>query len=655
MVLIIIYFFAQYFPEIAKSKNDIQIDFDIQIDVPNYNHNVSSKMQQQRSPSSVIQKLVSRHGNGPRYKVQKTKSRSLTESTKEGATANTKIVSKNDDTATDSSNEGSEQESTNEGGTANIKIVSKNDDTVTDSSNEDSVQESTKEGGTANIKIVSKNDNTATDSSIEDSGQESTKEGGTANTKIVSKNDDTATDASNEGSDQETDMIKCCREKGVSDTCFDYCVMERNITGICEEWVKQIGRCRKELAEPGRPCDACGTCTDEIQNQDETGIDCGGTCGACPTCDDKIQNQEETGIDCGGPCDACPTCDDRVQNQDETGIDCGGACGACPGCNDGIQNQDETGIDCGGPCPACKNFLKCIVNEKGGEPKEVTCQPPYDKYCNYIDKEGVVTRNCSAGEGLWQKVRCIKTSWFTSCLCKGDNCNAKCSWDNCKKIAVSRRSVNPNSDTTMYNCDANCKAGDGECESNADCPDYTACENRQCINPCSIKDTCAPRATCKVVWHEPVCTCPDGYVGNPQISCELRCTVFGQAGDGTRRGTCNEKFICHADGTCKPSCTVQGSIGDGINRGSCPEGRICFRDGSCKVPDYTGGQPGLFGSTPPALPIDVHCKDDSPRCMTMPKRYCSIPTEANFCRRACGLCYANHLHGLPPVHSRGKP
>ena len=78
MVLIIIFFFAQYFPEIAKSKYDIQIDFDIQIDVPNYNHNVSSKMQQQKSHSSVIQKLVSRNGNGPRYKVHKAKSRSLT-------------------------------------------------------------------------------------------------------------------------------------------------------------------------------------------------------------------------------------------------------------------------------------------------------------------------------------------------------------------------------------------------------------------------------------------------------------------------------------------------------------------------------------------------------------------------------------------------
>lgn len=57
-------------------------------------------------------------------------------------------------------------------------------------------------------------------------------------------------------------------------------------------------------------------------------------CNVTPTCSDGIQNQGETGIDCGGPCSAvCPTCTDGIQNQDETGVDCGGAtCPVCP-CN----------------------------------------------------------------------------------------------------------------------------------------------------------------------------------------------------------------------------------------------------------------------------------------------------------------------------------
>jgi hypothetical protein len=60
-----------------------------------------------------------------------------------------------------------------------------------------------------------------------------------------------------------------------------------------------------------------------------------GACGAGapPSCTDNIQNGNETGVDCGGNCVACPTCSDGSQNGTETGVDCGGAdCTACP-CN----------------------------------------------------------------------------------------------------------------------------------------------------------------------------------------------------------------------------------------------------------------------------------------------------------------------------------
>jgi len=114
----------------------------------------------------------------------------------------------------------------------------------------------------------------------------------------------------------------------------------------------------------GGPCAACPTCNDGIQNQGETGVDCGGPCTACPTCNDGIQNQGETGVDCGGPCTACTSCNDGIQNQGETGVDCGGPCpNACPTCNDGIQNQGETDVDCGGPCAACATCFDGIQNQ----------------------------------------------------------------------------------------------------------------------------------------------------------------------------------------------------------------------------------------------------------------------------------------------------
>lgn len=48
------------------------------------------------------------------------------------------------------------------------------------------------------------------------------------------------------------------------------------------------------------------------------------------------------------------TCFDGVQNQDEGGVDCGGSsCPPCPTCLDGLLNQDEFDVDCGGVCPRC--------------------------------------------------------------------------------------------------------------------------------------------------------------------------------------------------------------------------------------------------------------------------------------------------------------
>jgi len=45
-------------------------------------------------------------------------------------------------------------------------------------------------------------------------------------------------------------------------------------------------------------------------------------------CDDE--DSVEGCTDCTTSCDDCESCDDGIENQDETGIDCGGVCPACP-------------------------------------------------------------------------------------------------------------------------------------------------------------------------------------------------------------------------------------------------------------------------------------------------------------------------------------
>jgi hypothetical protein len=120
------------------------------------------------------------------------------------------------------------------------------------------------------------------------------------------------------------------------------------------------------------------SCIDEVKNNGETDVDCGGPdCAVC-----QVGQSCSTNADCdSGVCDGvCQggQCEDGIQNGDETGVDCGGldcpGCGALGGCSvdsdcagfecsgstcvancsDGVLNQNETGIDCGGPdCSAC--------------------------------------------------------------------------------------------------------------------------------------------------------------------------------------------------------------------------------------------------------------------------------------------------------------
>ncbi|MCO6478833.1 MAG: T9SS type A sorting domain-containing protein [Phaeodactylibacter sp.] len=156
------------------------------------------------------------------------------------------------------------------------------------------------------------------------------------------------------------------------------------------------------------------TCTDGIQNGNETGVDCGGSsCPACPcfgnaltlsiTLDNyptettwRITNSGGSIVASGGPYSSGQRNTTVTQNINLTGgnytftildsygdgiccaygngsytlsdgtstIASGGAFGSSestpfctggsgPSCTDGIQNGDEIGVDCGGSCPAC--------------------------------------------------------------------------------------------------------------------------------------------------------------------------------------------------------------------------------------------------------------------------------------------------------------
>lgn len=60
---------------------------------------------------------------------------------------------------------------------------------------------------------------------------------------------------------------------------------------------------------------------------------------------------------------------------------------------------------------------------------------------------------------------------------------------------------------------------DPGCRSDDNCPDNQSCRNRQCVSPCAVANPCANNAICTVAGHQPKCTCPEDFTGNPNINC----------------------------------------------------------------------------------------------------------------------------------------
>ncbi len=168
-----------------------------------------------------------------------------------------------------------------------------------------------------------------------------------------------------------------------------------------------------------------------------------------PTCTDAIQNGDETGVDCGGSeCESCPaTCSDGIQNGNETGVDCGGsACDPCQAtCSDGIQNGEETGVDCGGACPSCPT---------GNEPLIFVNYPFLNNYVDYSNCDATTIEIFDFGTYIFALVETnsgitMYSDYYDGIFCSGSDC------------ATTYDLTNPNETWTcgMVNSGATCTDG----------------------------------------------------------------------------------------------------------------------------------------------------------------------------------------------------
>lgn len=111
-----------------------------------------------------------------------------------------------------------------------------------------------------------------------------------------------------------------------------------------------------------------------------------------------------------------------------------------------------------------------------------------------------------------------------------------------------------------------------ECSVSSECAQDKACVNLRCVDPCP--GTCGNEAVCKVTNHNPICSCPAGYSGDPFVRCapwqqepeapkandnpcvpspcgpNSQCRVIGETGVCS----CLPNYIGRAP-NCRPECT----------------------------------------------------------------------------------------------------
>lgn len=64
-----------------------------------------------------------------------------------------------------------------------------------------------------------------------------------------------------------------------------------------------------------------------------------------------------------------------------------------------------------------------------------------------------------------------------------------------------------------------------ECVVSSECGQNEACSNQKCRNPCP--GTCGVGARCEVVNHNPICSCPPRFTGDPFVRCQpIRKNLF---------------------------------------------------------------------------------------------------------------------------------
>ncbi|CAK1581918.1 unnamed protein product, partial [Parnassius mnemosyne] len=104
---------------------------------------------------------------------------------------------------------------------------------------------------------------------------------------------------------------------------------------------------------------------------------------------------------------------------------------------------------------------------------------------------------CKENEEVVKATPCTPSPCGPNSQCKEVNSQAVCS---CQ--------------TDFIGTPPNCRP---ECTINSECASDKACKNRKCVDPCI--NQCGRNANCRVIAHNPICSCQDHFTGDPFTNC----------------------------------------------------------------------------------------------------------------------------------------
>ncbi|KAL1140438.1 hypothetical protein AAG570_000370 [Ranatra chinensis] len=152
-----------------------------------------------------------------------------------------------------------------------------------------------------------------------------------------------------------------------------------------------------------------------------------------------------------------------------------------------------------------------------------------------------------------------------------------------------------------------------ECLADSDCSFSTACLGYRCMDPCP--GSCGVNAICRVVKHQPVCSCPPGLIGNPFNHCIPPPPTVGDKKDSCERIRCGANARCREYRGQVVCVCPPGLFGDPYLacRPECVTNSDCSRATSCINNRCVDPCPGACGISALCTPINhvpvCHCPE----------------------------------------------